>query len=89
MYDSITEETNRLKIDLDYQLQTFKRELNDNTKKDRQKNCELIEKDVVSLRNEMLTEQSSQTLQILEQVDGQISKALKESRSLSLPQADL
>ena len=56
MYDSITEETNRLKSDLEYQLQTFKRELNDTTKKDRSKNSEMIEKEVQQLRKEMLSE---------------------------------
>jgi len=29
MYDSITEETNRLKLDVDYSMQSFKREFND------------------------------------------------------------
>ena len=43
MYDSITEETNRLKLDVDYSMQSFKREFNDQTKKDRLKNNELIE----------------------------------------------
>ena len=62
MYDSITEETNRLKSDLEYQLQTFKREQNDCTKKDRSKSEELIEKEVQQLRKEMLAEQSTQTL---------------------------
>jgi len=43
MYDSITEETNRLKLDVDYSMQSFKREFHDQTKKDRLKNNELIE----------------------------------------------
>lgn len=38
MYDSITEETKRLKIDTEYQLKALKREQNDLTKKDRLKN---------------------------------------------------
>ena len=80
MYDSITEETNRLKLDLEYQLQTFKRELGDNTKKDRLKSSEIIEKEILSLRNELTAEQSTQTLSILAQVDGQIAKAIKESK---------
>ena len=46
MYDSITEETNRLKSDLEYQLQTFKREIGDSTKKDRLKSSDMIEKEV-------------------------------------------
>jgi hypothetical protein len=65
MYDSITEETNRLKLDTEYQLNALKREQNDLTKKDRLKSSELIEKEVHSLRNEVLAEQSTQTLQIL------------------------
>ena len=56
MYDSITEETNRLKLDMEYQLQTFKREIGDATKKDRLKSTEIIEKEVLSLRNEIITE---------------------------------
>jgi len=69
MYDSITEETNRLKLDTEYQLNALKREQNDLTKKDRLKSSELIEKEVQSLRNEVLAEQSTHTLQILAQVD--------------------
>jgi len=65
MYDSITEETNRLKLDLEYQMQTFKRELGDNTKKDRLKSQEIIEKEILSLRNELTSEQSTQTLSVL------------------------
>jgi len=38
MYDSITEETKRLKMDIEYQLKALKREQNDLTKKDRLKN---------------------------------------------------
>ena len=56
MYDSITEETNRLKSDQEYQLQTFKREIGDGTKKDRLKSSELIDTSVLSLRNEILAE---------------------------------
>ena len=56
MYDSITEEINRLKIDQDYHLQAFKREHTDASKKDRQKNTELIEQEISSLRKEVLTE---------------------------------
>ena len=56
MYDSITEETNRLKIDVDYQLQTLKRELNDASKKDRLKNTELIASAAQNLRKEVMGE---------------------------------
>ena len=59
MYDSITEETNRLKLDVDYSIQSFKREFNDQTKKDRLKNNELIEQEINQLKKEMLSEQSS------------------------------
>ena len=56
MYDSITEETNRLKLDLEYQLQTFKREIGDGMEKDRLKNSEILEKEIRSLRNELVAE---------------------------------
>ena len=59
MYDSINEETKRLKIDTEYQLKALKREQNDLTKKDRLKNQELIEKEVQSLRSAVLAEQNA------------------------------
>ena len=62
-------------------MQTFKRELGDNTKKDRLKSQEIIEKEILSLRNELTSEQSTQTLSVLAQVDGQIAKAIKESKA--------
>ena len=80
MYDSITEETNRLKIDIEYQINTVKRELQDGTKKDRLKSSQMIEQETQAIRKEMMSEQKTQTLQILAQVDAQISKALKEQR---------
>ena len=42
-----------------------------------------------SLRSAVLAEQNSQTLQILAQVDVQISKSLKESRQTELPKAEM
>ncbi len=89
MYDSITEETKRLKIDIEFQLQALQRDQTDLTKKDRLKNQELIEKEMQSLRSAVLAEQNSQTLQILAQVDVQISKSLKESRQTELPKAEM
>ena len=65
MYDSITEETNRLKHDVNYQMQTLKREQADESKKDRMKSTNMIEKEVKALKDELIAEQSSQTLQIL------------------------
>lgn len=69
MYDAISEETKRLKIDTEYQLQTIKREQSDQMKKDRLKSEELVESLSQSLRKELMAEQNSQTLQILGQVD--------------------
>jgi len=97
MYDSITEETDRLKLDIEYQLQTFKREIGDSTKKDRMKSSEMIEQEVISLKNEIKAEQSTQTLSLLSQVDAQIAKALKDGKtqtdisqqSQSLPRHEL
>ena len=70
-------------------MQTLKREQSDETKKDRLRNSEVIRKEVSTLQDEILTEQSSQTLQILAQVDSQIAKALKEVRKNELPRAEL
>lgn len=56
MYDSITEETNRLKMDLKDQLKTFKREISDDAKNERHKSSEIIEKKVLSLRKEIIAE---------------------------------
>lgn len=97
MYDSITEETDRLKLDIEYQLQTFKREIGDSTKKDRMKNSEMIEQEFLSLKNEIKAEQNTQTLSLLSQVDAQIGKALKDAKaqtdlsqqSQSLPRHEL
>lgn len=69
MYDSITEETNRLKSDQEYQLQQFKREVGDGTKKDRHVSADILDTAVLSLRKEILAEQSAQTLVVLAQVD--------------------
>ena len=44
MYDSISEETNRLKLDVNYQMQNLKREIGDQTKSDRLKSQDLLEK---------------------------------------------
>jgi len=70
-------------------MQTLKREQSDETKKDRLRNSEVIRKEVSTLQDEILTEQSSQTLQILAQVDSQIAKALKEVRKNEVPRAEL
>lgn len=56
MYDSITEETNRVKHDIEYQISGVKREMADGQKKEKQKNTDLIEKEVQSLKKEMLSE---------------------------------
>ena len=42
MYDSITEESNRLKIELEHQITSIKRELQDENKDQRQKNQALF-----------------------------------------------
>lgn len=59
MYDSISEETNRLKIDTEYQLQAMRREQTDQLKKDRLKSEELFESQAAVIRKELLAEQSA------------------------------
>ena len=59
MYDSISEETNRLKHDVNYQMQTLKREQADETKKDRLKSTNMLEKEMKALKEELIAEQSS------------------------------
>ena len=80
MYDSITEESNRLKIEMEHEIQSIKRELQDENKNSRQKSQNLFEQEAQTLRQELMAEQSTQNLQILTQVDDQIAKALKDSR---------
>ena len=45
MYDSITEESNRLKIELDHEIQSIKREIQDESKNSRQKSQALFEQE--------------------------------------------
>ena len=45
MYDSITEESNRLKIEVEHEIQTIKRELQDENKNSRQKSQNLFEQE--------------------------------------------
>ena len=70
-------------------MQTLKREQADETKKDRLKSTNMLEKEVKALKDELIAEQSSQTFQILAKVDGQISKALKDSRHNEVPRSEL
>ena len=65
MYDSITEEQNRLKIEIDHQLQVFKRDLQDANKQAREKSQELFSGEAKTLRSELMTEQSAQKLQLM------------------------
>ena len=50
MYDSITEETSRLKIEVEHEIQKLKRELMDESKSNRQKSQSLFEQEAATLR---------------------------------------
>ena len=82
MYDSITEETSRLKIEVEHEIQKLKRELQDESKSNRQKSQSLFEQEAATLRQELKAEQSTQNLQILNQVDDQIAKALRDQKQI-------
>ena len=69
MYDSITEETSRLKNEVEHEIQKLKRELQDESKSNRLKSQSLFEQEAATLRQELKAEQSTQNLQILNQVD--------------------
>ena len=62
MYDSITEESNRLKIEVEHEIQTIKRELQDENKNSRQKSQNLFEQEAQTLRQELMAEQSTHNL---------------------------
>ena len=56
MYDSITEETSRLKIEVEHEIQKLKRELMDESKSNRQKSQSLFEQEAATLRQELKSE---------------------------------
>ncbi len=59
MYDAITEETNRLKIDLDHELQMLRKEINSQENLIRGQVDRLHKQEAQTLRNEIKTEQSA------------------------------
>ena len=56
MYDAITEETNRLKIDLDHELQMLRKEINSQENLIRGQVDRLHKQEAQTLRNEIKTE---------------------------------
>ena len=85
MYDSITEETSRLKIEVEHEIQKLKREMQDEQKSNRQKTQTLFEQEAATMRQELKSEQSTQNLQILNQIDDQIAKALRDQKQTQSP----
>lgn len=59
MYDAITEEANRLKIDLDHELQMLRKEINSQENLIRGQVDRLHKQEAQTLRNEIKTEQSA------------------------------
>ena len=78
MYDAITEETNRLKIDLDHELQMLRKEINSQENLIRGQVDKLHKQEAQTLRNEIKTEQSAHQMTIFAQLEAKIASEVKQ-----------